>query len=349
MHPTPLRLLRQSTVAHFHPSTLSHLKLLALPLTRLPTKDHSPSFLLQAKRLQPIPSDSPSAQSPTSRSSLGEGKKEVGKRQLSYLTRATLWASGTWEGFGKADEGTWKRRAYVIGARFMDKIEFEEWALKAIDPALSPKPWAAIKAGSDGVAARRQEDKVSVIYPSSILKESELKESLRKQLDHREPLHKKAMYKCILFAPLTFPFAIIPVVPNFPLFYVLWRAWSHYRGKLDISISRRDNSAHKKRSPLCFKTAWKASQYLSTLLSTSQLSLTPSKELDKIYSSPSPTSPTSSENQVVLTMSKVPEIVRTFGLSGEEEGELKRAVVQCELRLKQLNGEGEARQAGKKE
>ncbi|KDE07124.1 hypothetical protein MVLG_02529 [Microbotryum lychnidis-dioicae p1A1 Lamole] len=324
MHPTPLRLLRQSTVAHFHPSTLSHLKLLALPLTRLPTKDHSPSFLLQAKRLQPIPSDSPSAQSPTSRSSLGEGKKEVGKRQLSYLTRATLWASGTWEGFGKADEGTWKRRAYVIGARFMDKIEFEEWALKAIDPALSPKPWAAIKAGSDGVAARRQEDKVSVIYPSSILKESELKESLRKQLDHREPLHKKAMYKCILFAPLTFPFAIIPVVPNFPLFYVLWRAWSHYR-------------------------AWKASQYLSTLLSTSQLSLTPSKELDKIYSSPSPTSPTSSENQVVLTMSKVPEIVRTFGLSGEEEGELKRAVVQCELRLKQLNGEGEARQAGKKE
>ncbi|SCZ98357.1 BZ3500_MvSof-1268-A1-R1_Chr3-2g06318 [Microbotryum saponariae] len=326
MHPTPLRLLRQSTVAHFHPSSLSHLKLLALPLTRLPTKDHSPSFLLQAKRLQPIPSESPSAQSPTSGSSLGEGQKEVGKRQLSYVTRATLWASGTWEGFGKADEGTWKRRAYVIGARFMDKIEFEEWALKAIDPALSPKPWAAIKAGSDGVAARRQEDKVSLIYPSSILKEPELKESLRKQLDHREPLHKKAMYKCILFAPLTFPFAIIPVVPNFPLFYVLWRAWSHYR-------------------------AWKASQYLSTLLSTSQLSLTPSKELDKIYSSTSTStsSTTSSENQVVLTMSKVPEIVRTFGLSGEEEGELKRAVVQCELRVKQLNGEGEAKQGGKKE
>ncbi|SCV74612.1 BQ2448_7641 [Microbotryum intermedium] len=314
MHPTPLRLLRQSPLVRFSPSSKTTLKLLALPLTRLPTKDHSPCFLLQAKRLQPIPSDSANAKSPNSPTpSSGEGHQEVGKRHLSYLTRATLWASGTWEGFGKADEGTWKRRAYVIGAKFMDKIEFEEWALKAIDPALSPKPWAAIKEGSEGGAARRQEDKVSLIYPSSILKEAELKESLRKQLDHREPLHKKAMYRCILVAPLTFPFAIVPVVPK--LFYVLWRAWSHYR-------------------------AWKASQYLSTLLSTSQLSLTPSKELDKIYSNTNNTSISpSTENQVVLTMPKVPEIVRTFGLSGEEEGELKRAVVQCEMRVKQLKGE----------
>lgn len=28
----------------------------------------------------------------------------------------------------------------------MDKIEYEEWALKAIDPALAPKPWEAVKA-----------------------------------------------------------------------------------------------------------------------------------------------------------------------------------------------------------
>lgn len=43
----------------------------------------------------------------------------------------------------------------MTGDRLMDKIEFEEWSLKAIDPALSPKPWAAIAKGVEGV----QEDK----------------------------------------------------------------------------------------------------------------------------------------------------------------------------------------------
>ena len=28
---------------------------------------------------------------------------------------------------------------------------------------------------------------------------------------------------------MTFPFALIPVIPNFPFFYILWRAWSHYK------------------------------------------------------------------------------------------------------------------------
>lgn len=32
----------------------------------------------------------------------------------------------------------------------MDKIEYEEWALKAVDPALSPKPWTAIAHGAEG-------------------------------------------------------------------------------------------------------------------------------------------------------------------------------------------------------
>lgn len=45
----------------------------------------------------------------------------------------------------------------------MDKIEFEEWALKAIDPALAPKPWTAIANGSDGMKEARhsEESKVS--------------------------------------------------------------------------------------------------------------------------------------------------------------------------------------------
>ena len=42
----------------------------------------------------------------------------------------------------------------------MDKIEFEEWALKAIDPALAPKPWTAIANGSDGMKEARHSEEI---------------------------------------------------------------------------------------------------------------------------------------------------------------------------------------------
>lgn len=44
------------------------------------------------------------------------------------------------------------------GERFMDRIEYEEWALKAIDPALSPTPWSTPgtpKEGDDGKVSTR--------------------------------------------------------------------------------------------------------------------------------------------------------------------------------------------------
>lgn len=69
-------------------------------------------------------------------------------------------ASDLWAGFGKAKEGTWKVRARVVvffvalilkrvllsqlrtfryGERLIDRIDFEELALKTIDPSLGPK------------------------------------------------------------------------------------------------------------------------------------------------------------------------------------------------------------------
>jgi hypothetical protein len=37
----------------------------------------------------------------------------------------------------------------------MDRIEFEEWSLKAIDPALSPQPWSRLS-NDEGEEAFRQ-------------------------------------------------------------------------------------------------------------------------------------------------------------------------------------------------
>lgn len=59
---------------------------------------------------------------------------------------------------------------------------------------------------------------------------------------------------------MTWPFAIIPVLPNFPLFYVLWRAWSHYR-------------------------AWRGAYYLDQLVQMGMITEQPSKELTEVYAS----------------------------------------------------------------
>lgn len=39
----------------------------------------------------------------------------------------------------------------------MDRIEFEEWSLKGIDPALAPTPMERIRNGANGVEKQRKE------------------------------------------------------------------------------------------------------------------------------------------------------------------------------------------------
>lgn len=46
----------------------------------------------------------------------------------------------------------------TTGDRLMDRIEYEEWALKAIDPTLSPKPWSL----RNGTENREKSDKEKV-------------------------------------------------------------------------------------------------------------------------------------------------------------------------------------------
>lgn len=87
----------------------------------------------------------------------------------------------------------------------------------------------------------------------------------------------------------------------------------------------------------CVPPAWKASQYLASAIESSELQLVASPELDQIYN-PSPPPPSSAPGQgppLLLTVDRVPEIVRAFGMNEEEEKELVRAVGQSEQRAKQ--------------
>jgi hypothetical protein len=96
------------------------MKLLAVPLARL-TPKAAPLLSFVAV--------------PPAKAPVQDGPPPLSTR---LLTRA----SDFWAGLGKPGQksvGDWKRRTYVTGERLMDRIEYEEWALKGIDPSLGPK------------------------------------------------------------------------------------------------------------------------------------------------------------------------------------------------------------------
>jgi len=211
-----------------------------------------------------------------------------------FLSKVTTKAADIWANFGKAPEGSWKLRTYEYGEQMVDRIDFEELALKGVDPSLGP-----VITRRD-LTARQVEDipednnpasalsKVPLIYPPSIYPAplatgSKMHPSLallRTLLSNREPRHRRGFYMWMLIAPLTTPFMLIPIIPNLPFFFCAWRSWSHYK-------------------------AYKSSQYLSSLLDHGLIVPTPSPELDKLYASfstmsqhsPSATASSSSEER----------------------------------------------------
>jgi len=244
---------------------------------------------------------------------------DMATRATNLITKATNLATNQWEKFGKADKGNWKYKVYMRGEKLMDRIEYEEWLLKALDASTAPKLWSrkkvlvATEAGDEAALTSKDGQHVPLYYPPSLISDSQLLKNLGGLLEHREPHHNSAMKKALWIAPLTFPFAVIPVVPNFPLFYVLWRAWSHWR-------------------------ALKSSQYLKGLLSHDQLQPESSKVLDELYASKGKdaklTEASPGTPEILLTTEMVDSLKQKFDLDDQAEVDIRRAISQAEARMK---------------
>lgn len=222
-------------------------------------------------------------------------------------------AAETWAGFGKQPKG-WKRSIYQTGEKLMDRLDFEELALKSIDPSLGP---TITRTPSPSIA---ESLKVPLLYPPSINTGPETLSDLRALVKYRTPKHRRGFYLWALVAPLTTPFMLIPLIPNIPFFFCVWRSWSHYR-------------------------AYKASQYLNTLLEGNVIVPEKSRLLDSVYTQHSPRPKEKSEadvensesgrkqHAILLTRDAVPTIVRQFALGTTAEADLYRAVEQARLRV----------------
>jgi hypothetical protein len=132
----------------------------------------------------------------------------------------------------------------------------------------------------------------------------------------------------ILSSPLTIPFGLVPILPNFAFLFVAWRAWSHWKGRsripnLPLCFPFRPLT----RSGVCrlsFFAARNAAEILEQLLASGRIEPSPSRLLDQVYAQTKPRSV--GEGEIYLTDEMVKKIVQSEGLGETGRDEVSPAV-----------------------
>ncbi|KAF2265907.1 hypothetical protein CC78DRAFT_598033 [Lojkania enalia] len=170
--------------------------------------------------------------------------------ERSLLDKITIKANETWVAWEKDEKALlqWKRKVTLYGNQALKRIPYEEWGLKTI-PALTAKRKRAILEGRE---------KYHVIFPGLFLHQERVPEILRKLATERQSMHRSKMIWSIVGMPFTIPFMLIPIIPNLPFFYLVYRAYSHWK-------------------------ALTGSKHLEFLLQHNLPTPTPSAELDEVY------------------------------------------------------------------
>ncbi|KUI62961.1 hypothetical protein VP1G_10078 [Cytospora mali] len=181
------------------------------------------------------------------------------KANETWLEKVQSKAAKTWAGWEQKDSG-WQRTIVNYGNHALKRIPYEEWGLKSIPPL-------STKRKDDEL---RGDDKVEVIYPQSVMPGNKVTEILHTLSTEREGLHRRRLLWCFIGMPISAPFALVPVVPNIPFFYLVYRAWSHWR-------------------------ALSGGKHIQFLLEKKLLTFKPSPILDEVYTKQDPPLPSTPE------------------------------------------------------
>jgi len=119
--------------------------------------------------------------------------------------------SETWASWEKAEKG-WKKQVTFWGNQLFKRIPYEEWGLKSI-PTLTVrrKGWYTEGYEEEEGSGKRRKEQVEVLFPGRFLKEGSVHGVLERLAVERQALHRKRMWGSAIGAPLTLPFALIPV------------------------------------------------------------------------------------------------------------------------------------------
>ncbi|KAI6245037.1 hypothetical protein HI914_07096 [Erysiphe necator] len=255
------------------------------------------------------------------KSSVIADKKKIHNLWLDYgITRATK----LWSGWEQKEAG-WQKSVVLFGNMLLEKIPFEEWALKSIPPLPSTSRHKAKVANMK---------KIEVTFPQSLILESKVLEITRKLGTQRQKWHRSRMIISLIGMPLCIPLTIIPVIPNLPFFYLVFRAWSHWKalsGSKHIQFLLDNNLITTKPLPILDELYVSAGKLLH---SKKQSSLTSEREIS-ISSDPGnlikegPKEVREDEERILLSESSSKKIADALSMP-ELEIELSRAIRQVE-------------------
>ncbi|KAL8458812.1 hypothetical protein ACS0TY_036350 [Phlomoides rotata] len=111
-----------------------------------------------------------------------------------------------WSNLEKAPQGSIKNKIHGFGLKLLSRVKPSEIFFKSI-----PK----------------ETDRLDILYPSS-LNPRLVRRRLRHIAFRGSVIHKKYFYGSAVLLPLTSFFMVLPL-PNIPFFWVLFRAYSHWR------------------------------------------------------------------------------------------------------------------------
>ncbi|GMM30605.1 Mrx19 protein [Martiniozyma asiatica (nom. inval.)] len=69
----------------------------------------------------------------------------------------------------------------------------------------------------------------NMYFPAGLTNPSKIIQSLKPMMIEEQSRHKRALIRDILLLPLTIPIALIPLFPNVPGFFLLYRIWCHLK------------------------------------------------------------------------------------------------------------------------
>ncbi|TGO13809.1 hypothetical protein BTUL_0063g00410 [Botrytis tulipae] len=217
--------------------------------------------------------------------------------EVSLLDKTTAKANNLWNSWEKKESG-WQKKVVDFGNKALQRIPYEEWGLKSIPPL--SKRRRAEELG-DG-------EKVEISFPSNFLPQENISKILQVLGTERRQLHKTRLWGSIIGMPLVAPFALVPIIPNLPFFYLCFRAFSHWK-------------------------ALAGSKHIDFLLKENLIAPKPSKILDELYLRNRIPSPDSKGAADTLSSNSKVSDVETMLLHASDGKEIAKALDIPELQM----------------
>ena len=118
----------------------------------------------------------------------------------SIVQRAINKVPETWAKWQTAESG-WKKVVTQYGDRALQRIPYEEWALKSFPPL------------TESVRAKQltSNERIEVVYPDNVIEKEDVSKILTRLATERKQLHLRRFWGSLFGLPFTVPFGIIPM------------------------------------------------------------------------------------------------------------------------------------------